>query len=260
LAIGVIVAAYLLLNVLFAIAFYFAGGVANARPGSFADVFFFSVQTMGTIGYGAMTPVTSTANIIVVAESVTGLLVTAVSTGMLFAKFSQSVARIAFTQQAVISPMDGVPTLMFRLGNERSNKIMEAQLRVVMMRTETTKEGHSYYRMYDLELARDRSPALSRSWTVLHPITSGSPLYGYTPASVKAEEVEIRVTLSGIDDTSLQPVHAQQIYRDTDIIFGARHADILSEEAGGRLVIDLRRFQEIVPTQPTPEFPYPTAG
>jgi inward rectifier potassium channel len=257
LAIGAIVASYLLLNVLFALIYYFVGGVANARPGSFADMFFFSVETMGTIGYGGMSPVSVAANTVMVAESVTGLLVTAVSTGMLFAKFSQSVSRIAFTHQAVISLMDGVPTLMFRVGNERANKIMEAQLRVVMMRTETTKEGHRFYRMYDLPLSRDRSPALSRSWTVLHPITEKSPLHGYTPASVKTDEVEVRVTLAGIDDTSLQPVHAQQVYTDQDIVFGARHVDILSETNEGRVVIDLRKFHEIAATEPTPEFPYP---
>jgi inward rectifier potassium channel len=175
----------------------------------------------------------------------------------LFAKFSQTNARIVFTRQVVISPMDGIPTLMFRLGNERSNRIIEAQIRAVLMRTERTAEGTSMYRMHDLPLSRDRSPALSRSWTALHPITPGSPLHGQTPESLAAAETELLVTVVGTDDTSLTPVHAQKQYVHTDVLWGARHADILSEEPNGDLTLDLRRFHDVVPTVPTARFPYP---
>jgi inward rectifier potassium channel len=256
-ALAMIVVVYLALNALFALAFLWCGGIANAKTGSFSDAFFFSVQTMGTIGYGAMYPTTRLANWVMVAESVAGLIVTALATGLVFAKFSQSSARIVFTSKAAIGPMNGVPTLMIRLGNERKSRIMEAQLRVVVVQTERTAEGMVFYRMKDLPLTRDRSPAMSRSWTVLHPITDQSPLHGLTPASLKALEAEIMVTVVGTDDTSLQPVHAQKTYPDQDVVWGARHADILHEEPDGSLTLDLRRFHDLVPTKPTPDFPYP---
>jgi inward rectifier potassium channel len=256
-ALGCIVAVYLLANAGFALVYMAIGGVTGARLHSFADAFFFSVQTMGTIGYGAMYPTTMAANCIVVAESVTSLVITAVSTGLLFAKFSQSQARIVFTKQIAIGPMDGVPTLMIRLGNQRSNRIIEAQIRLVMIRTEKTREGATFYRMYDLVLTRDRSPAMQRSWTALHRIDAKSPLYGATPESVKKDEVEVLVTVFGVDDTSLQPVHAQKRYSDDEIVWGARHADILREEADGSLTLDLRKFDDVEPTEATPDFPYP---
>jgi inward rectifier potassium channel len=256
-AIAFIVAAYLALNACFALAYLRFGGIAHARAGSFADAFYFSVQTMGTIGYGAMFPETRAANLLVVTESVTGLIVTAVATGLIFSKFSLSSSRLVFAKRAAIGPMDGVPTLMIRLGNERSNRIIEATVRVALVRTERTREGMLFYRMVDLVLTRERSPALSRSWTALHPITAGSPLHGHTPASLRAEEVELFITVSGVDDTSHQPVHARHKYTDEAIVWGARHADVLSEQEGGLLVLDLRRFHDLTPTEPSADFPYP---
>lgn len=252
-----IVLAYLVINALFALAFQLVGGVANMPRGSFLQAFFFSIQTMGTIGYGAMAPESLAANVLMVIESVTGLITTAVSTGLIFAKFSQSQARIVFTQEAVITPMDGVPTLMFRVGNQRANKIIEAQLRVVLIRTERTAEGHTFYRMIDVPLSRERSPAMSRSWTALHPITPASPLHRTTPSLLETWEAEILVTLFGVDDTSLQPVHAQKTYAHQEIRFGMRHVDILSEGPDGTLTLDLRNFHALAPSTPTPDFPYP---
>jgi inward rectifier potassium channel len=256
-ALGLIVIGYLALNLCFAILYLFVGGVAGARPGSLADAFAFSIQTMGTIGYGAMYPTGATANAIVVLESVTGLIVTAVATGLVFAKFSQSGARVVFTNTVTIAPMNGVPTLMLRLGNERKSQIMDARLKVIMYKTERTTEGVLFYRMIDLPLSRDQSPALSRTWTVLHPIVPSSPLHGATPESLQADEVELLVTLVGVDDTSLQPVHARKGYATDAFVWGARHADLLSEGPDGGLVVDLRKFHEHVPTAPTHDFPYP---
>jgi inward rectifier potassium channel len=256
LAIGLIVVSYLALNAVFALAFLVAGGVTGARPGSFFDMFCFSVETMGTIGYGAMYPTSVAANSIMIVESVTSLIVTAVATGLVFAKFSRSTARVAFSRHAVIGPTNGVPTLMLRVGNERGNFILEATIRVSLVRTERTAEGVLFYRMYDLRLARERSPMMTRSWTVLHFIEGDSPLVGATPESLAKEEVELVVTLVGTDDTSMQPVHARKRYVDADLLWGARHADILSEQDDGTIVLDVRRFHEVVPTEPVEGFPY----
>jgi inward rectifier potassium channel len=259
-AIAVIVVAYLALNAVFAVAYLGLGGVANARLGSFWDAFCFSVETMGTIGYGAMYPASAAANAIMIVESVTSLVITALATGLIFAKFSRSSARIAFSRHAVIGPMDGVPTLMLRVGNERGNQILEATIRVALLRTEVTKEKMKFYRMYDLRLSRERSPAVARSWTVLHPIDADSPLYRATPESVSRDEIELIVNLVGTDDTSLQPVHARKRYQEHEIIWGARHEDILTEDEEGNIVMDVRRFHDIKPTEPFEGFPYPAAA
>jgi inward rectifier potassium channel len=111
--------------------------------------------------------------------------------------------------------------------------------------------------MYDLRLTRDRSPAMARSWNVLHPIARDSPLFGATPESAKRDEIELVATLVGVDDTSLQPVHARKRYAESEIVWGARHADVLSEDAQGNLILDIRRFHDVVPTEPIEGFPYP---
>jgi inward rectifier potassium channel len=252
-----IAAAFLAVNALFAVAYTFVGGIAHAQPGSFVDAFYFSVQTMGTVGYGALYPESNAANVLMVAESVVSLIVTALATGLIFSKFARPIGRVAFSRQAVIAPMDGVPTLMLRVGNERGNSIVEATVHVTMSRTTRTAEGTTFYRLVDLTLARNRSPAVARSWTILHPIDATSPIAGATPESFASEEVELIVSLSGTDDTSYQPVHARHTYEADAILWGARHADVLSEDPDGSFVLDVGRFHEVVPTVPTASFPYP---
>jgi hypothetical protein len=163
---------FLLLNLLFGLGFLMVGGVAGARPDSLADHFFFSVQTMGTIGYGVMHPLGAGAGALVTLEVIVSVSLVALASGLLFSKFSVPRARMQFAESATISPVDGVPTLMFRVGNERASQVIEAQVRVVLLHTERTAEGVVYCRMRDLRLERDRSPAIARSWTVMHGSTS----------------------------------------------------------------------------------------
>jgi len=236
---------YLAGNLLFALGYRLTGGIANAR--SFTDLFFFSVQTSATIGYGVMYPQTRAAHVLVVAESMIGIFLIALMTGLLFAKFSNPRARVRFATHPVIMPFDGVPTLMFRLGNQRDSRLIEATLRVVLIRTEHTREGVLMYRMYDLPLERERSPALSRSWMAMHRILPGSPLHGTTPESAARDEVELTLTLTGIDEVSAQAMHAQTQYVDKDIKWGMRYADMLSERADGGLRLDMVRFDDLVP-------------
>lgn len=256
-AIGLIVFAYLLVNALFALLYMAIGGIANAARSSFLDAFFFSVQTMGTIGYGAMFPVTRLANFVVVGESVVSLLFTALATGLIFVRFSQTRGRILFSRCAVISPMDGIPTLMIRVGNERSNAIYDARMHVTLTRTRRTAEGQLFYQNEDLKLARERAPTLMQSFTMLHRIDPTSPLYGATPESLASVDAELAVALSGVDDTSLLPVHGRHTYEHFAIYWGARLVDVLSETPDGNVLLDLRHFHEVEPIQPTPEFPYP---
>ncbi len=255
-----ILAAFLALNMLFALAFTWSGGVMHMRARSFEDAFYFSAQTMGTIGYGAMYPESRAANLIVVAESYVSLLMTALSTGLVFTKFSRPAGRVAFSKQATISLMDGKPTLSFRLGNERRSTILEGAITVSLARTIRTAEGMTFYRLLDLKLARNHSPAIARSWTVLHTIDEASPLFGATPESLENEDAELLVSLVGTDDTSYQPVHARHTYEHPAIVWGHRHVDILTEDPDGSLTLDLRKFHDVMPMSATADFPYPRAN
>lgn len=256
-ALGCIAAIFLGANAVFAVLYMITGGVAHAAPRSFADAFFFSVQTMGTIGYGAMYPESPAANALVVLESIISLTLTALATGLVFAKFSRSTARMIFSREAVIAPMDGQPTLMLRLGNQRGNQIVDARLKVTLTRSEHTAEGQTFYRMLDLALARNHVPSLSRSWSVMHRIDAESPFHRQTPESIAEQDYEVHVMVMGTDDITMQPVHANHRYFARQILWGRRHVDILSETPEGDIVLDLGPFHDTMPSQPTADFPYP---
>jgi inward rectifier potassium channel len=245
---GLIVGGYFAINIAFAFAYLAVGnGIANARPGSFADAFFFSVQTMATIGYGAMYPKTPYANLLVTLEALLGLLGVAMATGLMFARFSRPTARVLFSQVAVICPYNGVPTLMFRAANQRHHKIVEAQVRMSLLRSEITPEGHSLRRFYDLKLVRSQSPFFALSWLVMHPIDEDSPFYGETPASLVERESQLIILLTGLDETVSQTVHASQLYTPADLRWNHRFVDILSVNPDGSRQIDYPRFHDTCP-------------
>src|SRR5438067_1243470 len=174
--IGIISAAYIGGNMLFALFYWLLPDSLENASGSYLDAFFFSVQTMATIGYGKMVPHTVFANFMVTAEAFLGLLALAMITGLLFAKFSKPTARVLWSRVAVISQREGVRSLMLRMANERGNQIVEAQLRLVLARNETTKEGEKVRRFHDLALQRERTAIFALTWTAVHPITPASPL------------------------------------------------------------------------------------
>jgi inward rectifier potassium channel len=242
-SLALIAVALLAVNLLFAVLYYAVGGVGGMRTGSFFEAFVFSVQTLGTIGYGSMAPQSDAANAIMIAESITSVIVIALATGLVFSKFARATARVAFTQNAVITTHDGKPTLMFRCGNRRSNVIVEAQLRAIASITRTTAEGETFYKLHDLPLVRDRMTGMRRGWTVLHVIDERSPLYGMTNNGDLAKaEVELEISLLGFDDVTLQTVHAIHVYTDSQILFGRRFADTLRPLANGDMLVDLRNF------------------
>ncbi len=255
-AFAAIAVAFLIVNALFALAYMLTGGVEGARPGSFADAFFFSAQTLGTIGYGAMHPTGTGANIVSVCESIVSIVFIAVATGLVFARFSRSTEALMFSDHPCIAPMDGVPTLSLRVGNDRQGAIMDAQVRLTMFRTHRTAEGVTMYRMKDLVLARERTPALGRTFTAMHMIDEQSPLYGMTPAMCERDEVELLIHVVGTDGTSLQPVYGRRRYLAKEVLWGARLADVLSELPNGKLQLDCRRFHDVEAIEPSDAFPY----
>lgn len=239
---------YITTNALFAL-LYLAGGdcIKSARPGSFLDAFFFSIQTMATIGYGAMYPQTDYANLLVAIESLVGLLGVAMATGLMFARFSRPTARVLFSRVAVITPHNGLPTLMLRVANERRNQILEAQIGLSLLRDEVTTEGLSIRRFYDLKLLRSQTRTFALSWIVMHVIDEDSPLYGATPESLEEVQTDIVVTLTGIDETVSQTVHARHYYITDEILWNMRFVDIFSKKPDGRRVLDFNRFHDVMP-------------
>jgi inward rectifier potassium channel len=238
------------LNALFAVGYYLDGGIENARPGAFSDVFFFSVETMATIGYGRMAPVTLVAHLLMSFEALTGLIGLALVTGLIFAKFSRPTARVRFSRYAVISIRDGVPSLMFRMANVRANQIVEAQVHVLLARGEVTAEGEEVWRFYDLALRHHRNATFRHSWTVIHPITPESPLYGSSLAAFAAAFGEIVISMTGIDGAFMQTVYARHTYDASDIIWGARLSDVMIRSPRGDFKIDYGKFDDVDYTEP----------
>lgn len=246
-------AAYLAVNALFAAAYLALGpgAIQGAEPGSFSDAFFFSFDTMATIGYGDKVPRGTAANLLSLVQVMLGMAGLAVTTGLVFAKFARPTARVLFSRVAVVQPFDGVPSLLFRMANARANQIVEAELTVIAVRAERTVEGESIRKVYDLKLRRSRSAAFSLSWTAVHPITPESPLFGLDAAALAQAPLTIMVSVSGIDEHLGQTVHARHAYAAADVIFGSRFVDILEVQPDGSAVIDYRRFHDIETVPPS---------
>jgi inward rectifier potassium channel len=242
---GVMGAMYLAINALFGLLYLLVGGVDGVRPGHFPDAFFFSVQTLGTIGYGQMAPRSLGAQLVVTLESFFGLFNLAVATGLLFARISRPTARVMFSQRAVVGPHEGAPTLMLRAANRRRNRIVEAEVTVTLVRDGVTREGVSMRRFETLATVRSRSPIFLLTWQIMHPIDEASPLFGETTQSLLARRAEIVVILKGLDETFAQTIHARASYTPEEIVWGGRLVDIFSRGEDGRPVIDYTRFHDI---------------
>jgi inward rectifier potassium channel len=241
---AMILGALVAINVCYALLYFVIGGVEGVRVGSFEDCFFFSVQTLATIGYGKMVPVTRAAHIVVTIEAFTGVLVTAITTGLLFARFSRPTARILFSRNAIIAPYDGKLTLMFRLANERSNRVVQAGVRVSLLREVTTIEGHTMRRLIDLKLHRSDSAMFAITWTVFHTIDESSPLHGATPESLARDKVGLVATLIGLDETLSQTVHARHSWDYEEILFDRSFVDVIQDNADGSRTLDLKKFHD----------------
>ncbi|MBR8829770.1 MAG: Inward rectifier potassium channel Kirbac3.1 [Chroococcopsis gigantea SAG 12.99] len=243
---GVLALVYIGMNIFFACLYLLTGdGIANARPGSFVDAFFFSIQTLSTVGYGSMYPKSLPAQIITSIEIFIGVLGLSVLTGLMFAHFSRPTARVMFSKVAVVCPYNGVPTLMFRAANRRENQILEAQVRVSFLRNETSAEGQQMRRFYDLKLVRQNTPVFALTWLVMHPIDEDSPLHGLAPEDLIARDVELWVTLTGLDETFSQTIHSRYAYDLDDIVWNARFLDVFTDKANGERFLDLRRFHDV---------------
>jgi inward rectifier potassium channel len=240
-------ASYLATNVVFAL-LYLAqpGSIANAPTGGFPDAFFFSVETIATIGYGVMSPATLYANLVMTVESAVGLLFVALTTGLVFARFSRPTARVLFSNVAVVGPYNGVPTLSIRLANQRRNQMLAAEVSMTLVRDEMSEEGDLTRRFYDLNLIRHRSPVFALTFRVMHSIDGDSPLYGMNYEKLAEQHAEIVVIAGGLDETLVQPVSARTSYLPHEILWSHRFVDVFGWTEDGRRAIDYRRFHDTV--------------
>jgi len=239
-------AAYLTINAVFGVLYMLVpGSITNARPSSFMDAFFFSVQTLSTVGFGDKSPHGLYADSLVTLESFVGLLNIAITTGLVFASVSKPTARVLFSQVAIVTQFNGAPTLMFRAANKRGNQVLEAQVMVNMARQVVSPEGHTMRAFYDLPVLRSRSPLFMLSWTIMHRLDEMSPLSGATAETLRAEGAEIIVVISGVDETFAQRVHARHSYSAEQIIWDKQFVDILTVNEDGHRSIDYRKFHDV---------------
>ena len=243
---------YLVSNLFFAALYAIRPGcIANAHPDSFLDAFFFSVQTMSTIGYGAMSPATDYGHAVVTFEAAFGLLGVALATGVMFAKASRPSAGVLFSEPLVLTTMHGKPTLTFRAGNARGNEVVDASMSVTAVMHEITPEGHHMRRLLDLPLVRARSPIFVLSWQAMHVVDESSALAAVDFEHFDRHVFSIVVTLTGHDATYGQTIYARHVYYPDDLRLAARFVDVISQLPDGRLMIDYTRFHETVPDEPS---------
>ncbi len=244
--------------------------IANAGGNGSLAYFYFSIETLATVGYGDMHPQTDYGHLIATIEIFSGMTFLAVMTGLVFARFSRPRARFVFANCAVISSRDGRRTLMVRTANGRHNAISRATARLWLVRVERQKDGDQLRRFYELTLDRSEHPMFVLSWTLFHVIDKDSPLHGATAEDLAESDTVLVLNVSGLDDGSAQQLHARQVYSWRDIRWGHRYRDIAGVSTHGRYLLDYTKFHDVVAEEehkpaifvdPAPEtVPYETAA
>jgi inward rectifier potassium channel len=238
---------FLLLNFGFALLYLLGDhAIANQGPAGLLGAFFFSVETLATVGYGDMHPDTIYGHAIATCEIFVGMSGIALTTGMIFARFSRPHARIIFANCVVVRPIDGRLTLMVRAANARQNVIVEAKARMRLMRSETSPEGFFLRKVHDLQLIREQHPVFLLGWSLMHVIDENSPLFGQTLESLKATSAELMLMIEGLDETTMQPMQARYAWAPELILWQHRYVDLLTE-FGDETHLDYGKFHEAVP-------------
>jgi inward rectifier potassium channel len=239
---------FLVFDLLFGLLYFVAPGcIANLNPPGFAGAFFFSVETLATVGYGEMHPQTFYGHSVAMIEIFVGLMSLALITGLMFARFSRPHARFLFTKNAVVRPIAGKPTLLFRAANERQNVVQDASAKLRMMCDEVTEEGYRIRRIIDLPLLRSQHPMFSLGWTIMHVIDDASPLSSETAASLANSKAVFILSLSGTDENTGQTLMARGEYSSNDIRWNSTFHDILEEAPDGTIHVDYSKFHDVEP-------------
>ena len=253
--IATLAAAFVGLNFLFALIYDLGNAaIANAHPGNLADLFFFSVETITTLGYGEMYPQTTYGHLVSATESFTGVVLLAIVTGLVFARIARPRARVIFARYAVVAAHNGVPTLMFRMANARSNFISEAVAKTWMIGPTVSQEGRRFVGFQPMRLIKTENPTLALSWILFHPIDADSPLFGMSEETLSASEINFVVSIVGFDETSGQTVHTRDVFEAQDVRFGHEYEDIVWIDDDGLRHIDYAKIDATRPVSSSVEF------
>lgn len=252
--VGTLAATFVALNFIFALIYDLGEApIANARPGSLADLFFFSVETTSTVGYGDMHPQTIYGHVVATAENFTGLLLLAMMTGLVFARFSRPRARIIFAKYPVVTRYNGETTLIFRMANARSNFITEATAKLWMLSPTVSREGKRMVSFERMRLIKSENPTFALSWTLFHPIDEQSPLFGQDEDSFAESEINFVVSIVGFDEASGQIVRARDVFAAQDVRFGQEYLDFVWVDEQGLRHIDYAKIDATRPVSSSAE-------
>jgi inward rectifier potassium channel len=252
--VGALAAAFVALNFVFALIYDLGEApIANARKGSLSDLFFFSVETTSTVGYGDMHPQTIYGHLVATAENFTGLLLLAVMTGLVFARFSRPRARIIFARYPVVSRYNGEPTLIFRMANARSNFITEATAKLWMLSPTVSQEGKRMVAFERMRLLKSENPTFALSWTLFHPIDDSSPLFGKDEETLSESGVNFVLIIVGFDEASGQTVRARDVFTAHDVRFGQEYVDFVWVDEQGLRHIDYAKIDATKAVSPSTE-------
>ena len=250
---GFITGSYIAINGVFAVAYLLCGADAlQSTTGSFANepfyrAFFFSVDTFATIGYGNIIPVGVIPNTLVTIEALLNIVGVALATGLMFARFSRPSARIIYSRNAIVAPYRDKTALEFRIANARSSQLIDVQVQAILTKIERVN-GLTLRKFYELELERNRVVFFPLSWTVVHPITPKSPMWGLKHADLVEADAELLVLLIGTDENLSQIVHSRSSYEAGEIVWGAKFVNMfMRNETEGIIGMNLNRIHEIEP-------------
>jgi inward rectifier potassium channel len=239
---------YLSVNLLFAAAYAVVpGAIANARPHVVSDYFFFSLETLATVGYGEMYPATLYGHIMSSMEITTGLAFTAILTGLIFVRFSKPRAKFIFADHPVVTRHNGQSTLMLRVGNGRAVVLADAYARLSVLIAEKSSEGAQFRRIHQLALVRDKIPVFPLTWTLMHEIDERSPLHGLDRAQVGSSDARLFVSLEARDPDLASVVHDLRHYTPDSVLFNMHYVDVISDDGDGRPSADMTRLSEVEP-------------
>jgi inward rectifier potassium channel len=245
---ALLLAIYLAVNVVFAgLYFIVPGCIANARPHNFPDAFFFSVETVATVGYGDMYPITPYGRTIVTMETVAGITFTAILTGLTFVRFSRPRAWLLFAANPVVASHEGKPALMVQVGNGRASILLDAAARMSVIRLIAGPDSKLVNRVEDLRLERSHIPIFPFTWTLMHALDERSPLHGLDADIVAAEQLRIIVVLQARDPTVGAQVDGMRDFAPEAIRFGMRYADIVTIDENGLTVVDMKKIGVLEP-------------
>jgi len=244
---GIILAGFIVVNFIFGTIYYLLGTehllglIGDSASDKFWESFFFSSQTLTTVGYGRMSPVGFWASAVASIESATGLLIFALSTSLLWGRFSRPTAKVMYSHNVLVSPYRGGKGVMFRAINGGRSRLIEIEADVTMARTEMI-EGKEQRRFYKLKLELSRVSVLPTSWTLVHPITEESPFFGRSGDDVEREETEVLIMLKAFDETYSQTVYSRTSYKSHQIVTGAKFIPMMEDGDDGSIILDMDKL------------------